>query len=98
MAGVSWIASPSLAMTGGDSFVRDDGEGGVIASGSDAIQLVVGEGWLAWERRVWHQLDRFAFVVQNDSQDRFAACGGHASPRDDGWGGRSFAMTGALLT
>gem|GEM_PF-5353403 len=51
VAGINWIASPSLAMTGGDSFVRDDGEGVVIASGSDAIQLVVGEGWLAWERR-----------------------------------------------
>ena len=35
---------------------------GVIASGSEAIQMVVGEGWLAWERRVWHQLDRFTFV------------------------------------
>ena len=35
---------------------------GVIASGSEAIQLVVGEGLLAWERRVWHQLDRFAFA------------------------------------
>ena len=51
MAGVNWIASRSLAMTGG-----------VIASGSDAIQLVVGEGWLAWERNGWHQLDRFTFV------------------------------------
>ena len=30
-------------MTVGDSFVRDDGEGGVIASGSEAIQLVVQE-------------------------------------------------------
>jgi hypothetical protein len=30
MPGISWIASPSLAMTGG-----------VITSGSDAIQLVI---------------------------------------------------------
>ena len=50
MAGVSWIASRSLAMTGRGSFVRDDGEGVVIASGSDAIQLVVGEGLRGWER------------------------------------------------
>ena len=54
MAGVSWIASRSLAMTGG-----------VIASGSDAIQLVIqdeaglprrfaprNDGW-AWERNGW---------------------------------------------
>ena len=36
--------------------------GVVIASGSEAIQLAIGEGLLAWERRVWHQLDRFTFV------------------------------------
>ena len=51
MAGISWIASRSLAMTGG-----------VIASGSDAIQLMIGEGCLAWERNGWHQMDRFAFA------------------------------------
>ena len=28
----------------------------------EAIQLAIGEGLLAWERRVWHQLDRFTFV------------------------------------
>ncbi len=62
--------------------------GGVIASGSDAIQLGIGEGSAggvrAWERLGGNQLDRFTFVVQNDSQDRFAAAGGHASLRDDG--------------
>ena len=51
MAGVSWIASRSFAMTGV-----------VIASGSEAIQLAIGEGLLAWERNGWHQLDRFTFV------------------------------------
>ena len=42
MAGISWIASRSLAMTGwgGRSLAMT---GGVIASGSDAIQLVVQE-------------------------------------------------------
>ena len=44
-----------------------NGEWGVVSRVSslracDAIRLVVGEGWLAWERRVWHQLDRFTFV------------------------------------
>jgi hypothetical protein len=91
MAGISWIASRSFAMTGGlgrdgaginwiasRSFAMAGAviamTGGVIASGSDAIQLVVQEeaglprrfaprndGW-AWERRSWHQLDRFTFV------------------------------------
>ena len=28
----------------------------------EAIQLAIGEGLLAWERRSWHQLDRFTFV------------------------------------
>ena len=35
--------------------------------------LARGEQVGGWERRGDHQLDRFAFVVQNDSQDRFAA-------------------------
>ena len=61
MAGVSWIASRSFAMTGwgGRSLAMT---GGVFASGSDAIQLVIGVGLRGWERNGWHQLDRFAFA------------------------------------
>ena len=42
-------------------------------------------------------LDRFTFVVQNDSQDRFAACGGHASLRDDGVGLFQYSIDGIYL-
>ncbi len=41
MAGVSWIASRSLAMTGRGSFVRDDGVSSLRAC--EAIQMVVQE-------------------------------------------------------
>ena len=54
-------------------------------------------GFRAWERLGGHQLDRFAFVVQNDSQDRFAAAGGHASLRDDGVGLFQYSIDGIYL-
>ena len=84
----------------------------VIASGSDAIQLVVGEGLLAWERRVWHQLDRFTFV-RDDGEGVVIASGSEAiqlvvqelaglprrfAPRNDGWGLGAFrqSLAGSL--
>ena len=84
---------------------------GVIASGSEAIQLVVGEGVLAWERRVWHQLDRFTFA-RDDGEAVVIASGSDAiqlvvqekaglprrfAPRNDGVGTRSLAMTGVVI-
>ena len=98
MAGINWIASRSFAMTGRGSSLR----------ACEAIQLVVGEGLLAWERRVWHQLDRFTFV-RDDGEGGVIASGSDAiqlvvqeeaglprrfAPRNDGRGGRSLAMTG----
>ncbi len=40
-------------------------------------------GFRAWERRGGHQLDRFAFARDDGCEG--CACGGYASPREDGY-------------
>jgi len=58
----------------------------VIASEREATQLMV-QDIARWPKLHFtnnHQLGCFAFVTQNDSQDRFVRFAERSSPRNDG--------------